>query len=175
MALLPSGDEGAAPKLIVAGLLAGTLSIDVFDIESFQSGAGRVEKSSKMNKKLVSRGLENGKVGSMQYFEGLLYILFDNDRVIRAFDTNTGKLVQETLLPVAELGSANDWEGMRLQRIPEEGIGNSGSGGQLRGSSRPLGTLVLHLALDTPAQVWSLALNEDGRDGHGWTLPRCAG
>jgi len=63
------------------------------------------------------KGLPDGKVGSMQYFEGLLYMLFDNSRIIRAFNNKTGTLVKETPLPVAGIGSESQWEHMRLQRI----------------------------------------------------------
>ncbi|KAL3796444.1 hypothetical protein HJC23_004241 [Cyclotella cryptica] len=180
MALVPSEGD-AKPKLVVAGdLMSSTsatttvgtnrLSIDVFELDSFDLNATKVKASSKMNSALVSKGLLDGKVGDMQYFEGLLYMVFDNDRVIRAFDTKTGQVVQETTLPVAVEGSEREWEGMYFQRI------NNVSSGGLRGSTSGSGDLVLHLALDTPGQVWSLKLDE--MDGNSpaprWNLPQCA-
>jgi hypothetical protein len=142
----------------------------VFELDSFDLNATKVKASSKMNSALVSKGLLDGKVGDMQYFEGLLYMVFDNDRVIRAFDITTGQVVQETMLPVSAEGSEREWEGMRLERM------NNISAGGLRGSSSASGNLVLHLALDTPGQVWSLQLDEmDGNSGSPrWNLPRCA-
>ncbi|KAL7545100.1 hypothetical protein ACHAWF_008454 [Thalassiosira exigua] len=118
---------------------------------------------------MVSRGLPTAKLGSMQYFEGLLYMLFDNSHVIRAFNITTGEIVLETSLPVAEIGSENQWEGMRLQRIKDSDIVNRG----LRGSNVPGTVLVLHLALDTPAQVWSIRLKEGREKGQLWTFPDC--
>ena len=175
MALVPEGQlgEGSAAKLIVAGLLTETtnmglvevLSIDAYDQDSIDFTNTKLHQTSKINKKLVAKDLVNEKVGSMQFFEGRLYVLFDNARVIRVFDPKTGVVLQEILLPIAEAGAEEEWEGMRLQRI------TGGSGGGLRGANES--SVVLHLALDTPAQVWSLQLDND-EDGH-WILPKCAG
>jgi len=174
MALVPEGQlgEGSAAKLLVAGLLTEStknglvdvLSIDAYDQDTLDFSQNELDKTSKINKKLVAKGLKDEKVGSMQFFEGRLYVLFDNARVIRVFDPKTGVVVQEVMLPIAEAGAEEEWEGMRLQRINKEAdIG-------LRGASQS--SVVLHLALDSPAQVWSLRLrNEDGQ----WILPTCAG
>ena len=123
-------------------------------------------------------GLHDDKVGSMQYFEGLLYMLFDNARVIRGFDLRTGEMAHEISLPVAKIGSGSQWEGMRLQRV---GGGGGGGGGIFQGGLRgsdiapSASQLVLHLALDTPAQVWSIRLDEEkARDGQRWVWPDCA-
>jgi len=179
MALVPSSDGTSSSKLIVAGLSSdskeSSLSIDVFDVASLNDSTNVAMKYSTLNKKTIAKGLREEKVGSMQYFDdGLLYILFDNARVIRAFDVETGEIRLETKLPVAEVGSELEWEGMRLQRISQSAVSGAGSG--LRGSS-PLSSdaaLMLHLALDTPAQVWSLRLNEKGGGDEHWTLPKCA-
>jgi len=172
MALVPEGQlgEGSATTLLVAGLLTETtknglvevLSIDAYDQDSLDFSQTKLDQTSKINKKLVARGLLEEKVGSMQFFEGRLYVLFDNARVIRVFDPKTGVVVQEIMLPIAEVGAEEEWEGMRLQRI------NGATG--LRGASES--SVVLHLALDTPAQVWSLQL--DNKEGQ-WILPKCAG
>ena len=95
---------------------------------------------------------------------------------------SSGEMLQEILLPIATVGSHLEWEGMRLERVPEASVA-----GGLRGSEPALTiisegrnsasdgatTLVLHLALDTPGQIWTIRLNElaDGK----WKLPRCAG
>ena len=174
MALVPEGQlgEGSKAKLLVAGILteptktglAEVLSIDAFDQDSFDFDQTKLDNTSKINKKLVSKGLQDEKVGSMQFFEGRLYVLFDNARVIRVFDPHTGQIDQEISLPTAEIGAEEEWEGMRLQRINNGGAG-------LRGSNES-SSVVLHLALDTPAQVWSLRLQKEGGQ---WILPTCAG
>ncbi len=174
MALVPEGQlgEGSVAKLLVAGLLmeptknglVEVLSIDAFDQDSFDFSQTKLDNTSKLNKKLVAKGLTDEKVGSMQFFENRLYVLFDNERVIRVFDPKTGLIIQELILPIAEAGTEKDWEGMRLQRINKE------AGARLRGASES--NVVLHLTLDSPAQVWSLNLqHEEGR----WVMPQCAG
>ena len=105
----------------------------------------------KLNGKIFSGTLLDGKVSAMTYFDGLLYLLFDNAQVIRSFNS-LGNLVQETKLPVAVEGYEKQWEGMNLQRKD--------------------GELILHLALDSPAQVWSIKLKE--KSAGEWELPSCA-
>jgi uncharacterized membrane protein YidH (DUF202 family) len=171
MTLVPSQEKGVEPRLVVAGISEDTLSLDVFDVSSFNTSVDKVSKFSKLNKKTITKGLKtkHEKVGSMQYFDGMLYLLFDNAGVIRSFDIETGEMVQEIDLPIAELDSEEEWEGMRLERIAREG----GAGNNLRGSTSLSDALVLHLALDTPAQVWSIRLDED-EGTRQWTLPDCA-
>ena len=167
IAMVP-GEKGTSYS---GEVLIAQNSIKVFDLDSFQFEVGTIDEISTISNKLIARGLSDPKVGSMQYFEGLLWVLFDNSHVIRAFDLKTGSIVHEVQLPVAEVGSESQWEGMYLQRI----AGNDSLGG-LRGNSKTTTntTLVLHLALDTPAQIWSLRLNEI--DGNGqWSLPACSG
>lgn len=106
----------------------------------------------KLNDKIFSGTLIDPKVSAMSYFDGLLYVLFDNAQVIRSFDHN-GNMIQETKLPVAAVGYEKQWEGMRLQRKD--------------------GDLILHLALDSPPQLWSIKLDEN-ETADGWELPSCA-
>jgi hypothetical protein len=107
-----------------------------------------------LNAHLFSVNLSRQKVSAAQYFEGYLYLLFDKSKLIRAFDSN-GNLVKEWKLPVAVDGFEREWEGMQLQRKGDE--------------------LVLHLSLDTPAQVWSLLLNGGSVEGDtDWSFPSCA-
>jgi uncharacterized membrane protein YidH (DUF202 family) len=185
MSVVPGFDGLSPSKLVVAGLSddgskenKSSLSVDVFDVGSLTDSTNTAVKYSTLNKKTLAKGLKEEKVASMQYFDGLLYLLFDNARVIRAFDVETGEIMQETQLPVSAMGSELEWEGMRLQRIPLSIDPDVNSGTFLRGSSTLAGSsdgeaLILHLALDTPAQVWSLHLNE-GSDDQGWSLPDCA-
>ena len=166
IALIPDKKETSSGEIIIA-----QNSIHVFDLDSFNFAAESVVEKSFISKRLISKGLRDPKVSSMQFFEGLLWILFDNSRVIRSLDLKTGSIVQEINLPVAEVGAESQWEGMRLQRIVQKrktygGIRGDSKAGDLNTS------LVLHLTLDTPAQVWSIRLIEDGQL---WTFPDCAG
>ena len=199
MTLIPGEGQGAPPKLIVAGDMinaitaaasatgaeamkrAGRLTIDVFTLGAFDDGK-KAEPIRKLNKYLLSNGLKDEKVGAMQYYEDRLYVLFDNERKIRSFDMKTGEIVQEILLPIAAVGSHLEWEGMRLERVSDTSVA-----GGLRGSESGLTViseggnkasdgstaLLLHLALDTPGQIWTIRLDElaDGK----WKFPRCAG
>jgi len=111
----------------------------------------------RLNNKFFSQKLENTKVSAMQFFGGLLYALYNNDQVIRAYDYN-GNTVNEWNLPVGEAFYDKYWEGMRLQRD-----GND---------------LYLHLALDSPPQVWTIKLKGEtstNSPAGQWRLPRCAG
>ena len=151
-------DQFSEPKLLVAGVVSGNLGQNELRMDtigtdfpvSFIDDPQQLV-SSKMNDKVFGAGLLDSKVAAMQYFDGLLYLLFDKAQVIRAFDFN-GNLVQETKLPVAAEGFEKEWEGMRFQR----------KGGEL----------ILHLVLKSPPQVWSIKLTE--KSAGGWELPACA-
>lgn len=170
MAVVPSNDrEGKFDLLIAGGQGEGANVIDIYDLDAFSSSATEVKKKSMMNGRLLANGIKKTKRGSMHFFEGLLYMLYDNERIIRSFDIATGAFIQDYPLPVTEIGSEKQWEGMRLQRLDDEG------GSSLRGSVQAGSPLVLHLALDTPAQVWSIKLNEEAEAGIGrWAMPDCA-
>lgn len=158
MAYIPSSNWFAQPSLVLAGLQSDSiLSMHTYDFPLPTNSP--VENPitltwTALNSKIFSRNLRltEPKVSAMQYFDGLLYLLFDNAILIRAFDSN-GNMVQETMLPVAVEGFEKQWEGMELQRKD--------------------GDLILHLALDSPPQVWSLKL-ESAQGGAGWRLPSCA-
>lgn len=106
---------------------------------------------------VFTNGLTDTKVGEMRFFNGNLYMLFDNSQVIRAFAPN-GIMLNEWALPVSVSEFDKQWEGMYLDQ--------NGDG------------LYLHLALDSPLEVWSIklggvtTLNSDTAQ---WTFPRCAG
>ena len=155
MALVPA-PWFARPRLLLAGL-SGSSNLRMHSYD-FPLGDSSVENPitlapTRLNSDLFSRNLSRQKVAAMQYFEGLLFLLFDNAQLIRAFDFN-GNLVQEMRLPVAVEGFERQWEGMELQRKD--------------------GQLILHLALDSPPQVWSLLLEENVQGRVGWKLPSCA-
>jgi len=129
------------------------LRLDVYDFPLDQSKSA-LKANSRLNSKSIARGLNDTNVASMQYFQGLLYLLFDNQQLIRAVDKE-GIIVQDVRLPTAEPGFETQWEGLSLQRMKNN-------------------DLVLHLALNAPAQVWSFKLDYDDTSGCGWKLPACA-
>lgn len=160
----PNWFSNEKPRLVVAGVesngsdhLGNTLNdliMDSFQLPLPESSLEDPQSapSIKINDKIFGGTLKDAKVSAMQYFDGLLYLLFDNAQMIRSFDSN-GNIVQEINLPIAVEGFEKQWEGMRLQRKD--------------------GELLLHLALDSPPQVWSLQLIEKDGIGH-WELPSCA-
>jgi hypothetical protein len=143
-------------RLVVAGM-NNALEMNSFSLPLPQSSS--LENpvnliATRMNGNLFGANLLDldTKVSAMQFFDGLLYLMFDNAQVIRAFD-RLGNMIQETKLPVAVKNFGKQWEGMRFQRKN--------------------GDLILHLALDTPAQVWSIKLQENAGNA-GWKFPSCA-
>jgi len=131
--------------------------IDVYDVPSMDNPF-QLTTSQRLNSKLLNSGLKDSKISALQYFEGVLYVLHDNARVVRAWDLTKGELLSEWNLPQV----SKQWEGMALERRPREG-GVRG-GGSL---------LLLHLALDSPPQVWSLAIQPGQTQGE-FILPSCA-
>ena len=157
IAYIPTKSWFQEPSLILAGLGGTHLKMDSYDFPLSSNSSVETPiaiKPDRLNQDLFSVNLVEQKVAAAQYFEGFLYLLFDNAQLIRAFDSN-GNLVKETKLPVAAKGFGRQWEGMQFQRKGDE--------------------LVLHLSLDTPAQVWSLLLDGGHDQGDtGWNLPSCA-
>jgi hypothetical protein len=144
-------------RLAVAGmdntLIMNTFSLPLPESSLLENPTNLI--ASRMNGNLFGANLldVDTKVSAMQFFDGLLYLLFDNAQVIRAFD-RFGNMIQETKLPIPVKNFEKQWEGMRFQRKN--------------------GDLILHLALDTPAQIWSIKLEENTGSGLGWKLPSCA-
>lgn len=123
------------------------------------------------NGRVVGYGTDDPKIGAMTFFEGVLYVLMDNARVIRGWDLQHGKILSQVNLPTVGGGFNRQWEGMALRRV-------SGSLDErrLRAGARGLESssqLVLDLALDTPGQVWSFAVEETGLPGQ-FMMPSCA-
>ena len=189
MTLIPSDAQGAPPKLIVAGDMINTiaaasaaganalkregrLTVDVFTLGAFDDGK-KAEPIRKLNKYILAKGLKDEKVGAMQYHEGRLYVLFDNERKIRSFDMGNGEQVNEVVLPVAAIGSHLEWEGMRLERVSSTAVTGGLRGSEPDSASDGATTLLLHLSLDTPGQIWTIRLDELANGN--WRFPRCAG
>ena len=128
----------------------------------------------KMNSKILLDGIEkNPKISAMQLFEGALYVLYDNARVIRAFDLTSGTMVSEISLPRVGDKFDKQWEGMFFERISSRDE-ESTSTKNLRGKRKDIneGRIQLHLALDTPASIWTFTMvqTSDGK----FEFPLCA-
>lgn len=139
-----------------------------------------LKPTERLNGNLMNDGLVDSKIGSIVYFEGLLYVLHDNAGLVRAWDLATGNLESEWKLPRVQSTNNNvlkQWEGMILERVANE---EATRVNQLRGTASPRGEypanseLLLHLALDSPAQVWSLAVTQEKQQPGRIQLPSCA-
>jgi uncharacterized membrane protein YidH (DUF202 family) len=129
--------------------------IDVYDLPSITTDDGPLT-GFRLNSKMINDGLKDSKISSLQYFDDVLYVLHDNAQVVRSW-TLDGELLSEWKLPPG----SKQWEGLAFEH---------GSSGQLRGSG---GNLLLNLALDSPPQVWTLAVKEGKKRGE-IILPDCA-
>lgn len=136
-----------------------------------------LDRIGSINNHVLKAGLTELKVSSMFYFEGVAYILHDNEMMLRAWDLDEGDLLAEIPLPRVAGGFSKEWEGVALERREiKEGEGSSllFDRGNLRGYTGSKSTqLILHLALDTPAQIWSLVVKEGPTRGS-LVLPSCA-
>jgi len=157
---------GSPGKLYVAGdLVADSLAGDftqrgVFDVYDLPETESEVPLARhRLNSHLISGDLIDSKISSLQYFEGILYVLHDNSKLVRSWDIETGELLSEFRLPPF----SKKWEGLALER-------RSSDGGQLRGGRDE--QLWLHLTLDSPPQVWSVLVQEPQRGKI--VLPSCA-
>jgi SPX domain protein involved in polyphosphate accumulation/uncharacterized membrane protein YidH (DUF202 family) len=194
IAFIPDhSDGGTEGKLFVAGNTlpldsAGFTSgiVDVYQVPSRTLQAdndGEVVTLShnRLNNNLLNNGLTDSKIGALNYFEGVLYILHDNAQVVRAWDIEEGKMLSEWKLPSVNGGFNGQWEGIALERKgatgPQDALNSGGSGagrGGLRALASSPNSLILHLTLDSPPQVWSLTVQEGVTKGE-FVLPDCAG
>ena len=90
------------PMLLIAGDTRGVessirLALSSYDWPLFEN-VTPIER--KVNSKFFTLGLTDTKAAELTYFGGLLYILYNNDMVIRAYDA-AGTLVNEWLLPLS--------------------------------------------------------------------------
>lgn len=163
IAYVPAPD-GLKGKLYVAGNNVDSKGqtvgiVDVYSLPPMSSLQNMSSSSEltpqRLNNRLINQGLDNSKIGALYYFEDLLYILHDNAKVVRVWNIEHGTLLAEWNLPFVEGGFAKQWEGMALERNPWSL------------------SLTLHLALDSPPQVWSLAVEEGNVPGS-LILPKCA-
>jgi hypothetical protein len=134
------------------------------------STATTLQRQGAIGTHLLLDGLQDGKISGMYYFEEVLYVLHDNDCVIRAWDMDAAKLLAEITLPQVGGSFNKQWEGFAIERNDGSQTLSSGLRGGGSSSSSPL---VVHMALDTPAQVWSFAV-EEGSERGSFVFPSCA-
>lgn len=90
------------PHLLVAADLR-TLETELrLELTSLQMPLPDVEKLTerRLNNKFFIQNLRDTKISAMQFFGGLLYALYNNEMIIRAYDS-AGNLVNQWDLPVA--------------------------------------------------------------------------
>ena len=175
IAYVPGGSNSNSGSLYVAGEGG---SMDVYDVPNFKeqnpsswiapptaTSHSTTLHGRPLNANLLGEGLVDPNIAAIQYFEGLLYVMHDRERVVRVWDIEQGKRVSEWKLPFTGRGWDKNWKGLSLERQ-----GHDGGTSSLRGT----GILMLHLALDTPAQVWSLIVKEDATTKGRIHFPSCA-
>ena len=152
-------------------------TIEIYDIPGNATVADMLNplKGRHLNDSLINQGLIDSKIAALQYFENVLYVLHDNERLVRAWDLN-GTLLSEWKLPTG----SKQWEGMALERRPRPAMENSPLLRQRQRRESDVGpsaednsVLLLHLAMDTPPQVWTFAVQEGKSPGE-IVFPDCA-
>eukprot|EP00591_Stephanopyxis_turris_P016761 CAMPEP_0195538812 /NCGR_PEP_ID=MMETSP0794_2-20130614/49729_1 /TAXON_ID=515487 /ORGANISM="Stephanopyxis turris, Strain CCMP 815" /LENGTH=981 /DNA_ID=CAMNT_0040672821 /DNA_START=213 /DNA_END=3155 /DNA_ORIENTATION=+ len=165
MAYVPDESGG---KLYIAG---GKTKRDLFvyKVPKIDSSAPLMAASC-LNHKLMTKGLGDNTIGSLTYFEGILYVLHNGDNLVRAWNLTTGTIFSELELPNAGTGVDVVWSGIALERMntsvtrsehayPHVMQNTRGGWTSLEQQRSDLitsdqSTLVLYLSLDTPAEVW---------------------
>ena len=163
-----------------------TGDMDTFSSENTTSAEENILLQSQytLNRKLLVRGLSKNldkKISSMQYFENVLYILFDNARTIRGYNLQTGEIITDMKVPKVSADGEFDrqWEGMFFERIKVKN--KDGDSQNIRGSNADDSIVKLHMTLDTPPEIWTFTLTESKRthlqtDLHSsvFAFPKCA-
>jgi len=156
--------------------------IYTFQIPATDDTAGELTRLSNLNSNLINSGLSNSKISSLQNFQNILFVLHGYERIIRLWDIHRAVLLGETRLPNLE-GNQFDqnWEGMFLERKTAQTTTTmtmnnnnnttttSSLGRRLRRTlqqteqqqdattttTNTTTPLFLHLALNTPPEIWS--------------------
>lgn len=107
MAFIDDPEWFSDPYLMIAGDLRELVTTDLrlemkgvrypFEDNANKHGTKLFEKH--LNNKFFVQNLIDSKVASMQYIDGLLYVLYNNDKIIRAYNA-AGDKVNEWDLPV---------------------------------------------------------------------------
>jgi hypothetical protein len=180
IAFVPDYEGGTEGQLYVAGnktpLDSAGFTTGIVDVYRVPSKSLQADNDgdvvalshSRLNNNLINDGLVDSKIGALNYFEGVLYILHDNAQVVRAWDIEEGKMLSEWKLPSVKEGLDRQWEGMAIERRGDVPQGRRGL--RTLASSH---SLILHLTLDSPPQIWSLTVGEGPTKGE-LVLPDCA-
>jgi hypothetical protein len=141
-----------------------------------------------LNEKLMMDDGQDVKIGALQIFEGSLYVLYDNARVIRQFDLESGNFISEMTLPRVGYSKGKfdkQWEGMFLERIANDVAttdddisavkqhsflrATSSNAADVSGSQDEI---LVTLALDSPPEIWTFNMvqTNDGK----LKFPKCA-
>jgi hypothetical protein len=162
---------GGGTKMLVSA--AGATNVDgstssnilVFDVPIVSTAIvlddgydqGSLTPLYQLNAGIFTRGLgSDAKISALAYFEDILYVLHDNARVIRGWDVKTATMVSEWSTPRAGGHYDHQWEGLTLQRAGDFSI-------------------VAHMTLDTPAQIWSFVMEQSLSAGKTiLNFPTCA-
>jgi hypothetical protein len=167
MAFVPDSSGGKlyiAGNEAVPGATTGSTSgvVYIYDVPAAAAApvpsgtaAAAITSRKRLNANLMNEGLVDSKIGSLYYFEDVLYILHDNSRIVRAWDVKKGTILAEFFVPYVGGGYSLQWEGFALQRTSD-------------------GALKMYLTLDTPAQVWTLLVQENATALGSLILPECA-
>lgn len=148
--------------------LTSISQIHIFEVPKLDFFEGQeLFPISRLNEKVMSNGITDTKIASMQVFEDKLYVLFDNEMVIRSFDLKSGQMHEDVRLPSVGDSYDKQWEGLSFERVQR----SRGKESNLRGASMMEG-VILHLALDSPPQIWQFSMNEK-KDGT-FSFPKCA-
>jgi SPX domain protein involved in polyphosphate accumulation/uncharacterized membrane protein YidH (DUF202 family) len=185
IAYVPDSDNhDSIGKLYVAGNnREGTRGfIDIYDIpiatisNNSSATAELVELTGRpLNSNLLAQGLADSKIASIIYFENILYILHDNAEVVRSWNVQEGEMLAEWKLPFVGGGFSKQWEGLALERRSncsqvEPSVFLRGAGSDADCPS----SLILHLTLDSPPQIWSVAVSTNATRKGSVVLPPCA-
>eukprot|EP00980_Cylindrotheca_fusiformis_P012181 scaffold2955_cov64-Cylindrotheca_fusiformis.AAC.2 len=167
----------------------GSGQLDLYDLPSPTSSGSRppLFPKNKLSQRMIVSGLDDGKIGALFFFEGVLYILHDNDMVIRSWDLSAGLLLSEMPLPrVSQPDAEHQWAGLAIERKElaktsrlylrgdddEEDDDDDASNRQRSGGSSS--SITVHLTLDSPPEVWSFSVREGNQKGE-LIFPTCAG
>jgi len=137
-----------------------------------------------LNEKLMYDD-NDGKIGAMQIFEDILYVMYDNARIIRGFDLTSGVIVSDIKLPRVGYSKGKfdkQWEGMYMERVANASSTSlsteSSIASSLRGaaassnSSAGQDQIMMYLTLDSPPEIWTFAMNHV--TGNDLSFPKCA-
>lgn len=85
-------------------------------VNPIQPSHSTLHQLGSLNSRLLTENLVDPKISSMFYFEGIAYILHDNSKVLRAWDLQSGDMLDEIHLPDIQGKSTAQWEGIAFER-----------------------------------------------------------